>query len=92
MTQTGFPGFLRDLATVLGGTTSAALLLRWGLSWRTWSSETTLFRALELLTEPILTPLRRHLPRAGGIDLSLPVAAALAGAVTLFLRLLLTRG
>lgn len=92
MNASGFPGFLRDLATSLGGAASFALLARWFLSWRDWSSGTTLFRALELLTEPILTPLRRHLPRAGGIDLSLPVAAALAGTVTILLRLLLTRG
>lgn len=77
---------------MLGGSAFVALVLRWCLSWRSWTGSTTLFRALELLTEPVLTPLRRHLPRAGGIDLSLPVAAALAGAATIFLRLLLTRG
>ena len=92
MNASGFPGFLRDLATGLGGAATFALLARWCLSWRSWSGKTTLFRALELLTEPLLTPLRRHLPRAGGIDLSLPVAAALAGTVTILLRLLLTRG
>lgn len=88
----GFPGFVRDLATILGGSAFIAFALRWCLSWRRWTGSTALFRSLELLTEPFLVPLRRHLPRAGGIDLSLPVAATLAGAVAIFLRLLLTRG
>ncbi len=92
MTAGGFPGFLRDLVTIVGGTTCVALLLRWSLSLHAWIGDNTLFRALELLTEPFLVPLRRHLPRAGGIDLSLPVATALVGAATIFLRLLLTRG
>lgn len=92
MNPGGFPGFLRDLATILGGAACLAVLLRWALSLRSWSSGTILFQALELLTEPFLVPLRRHLPRSGGIDLSIPVAAALAGAATIFLRLLLTRG
>ena len=91
-TANGFPGFLRDLVTALGATAFTAVILRWLLSLRTWTSSTILFRALEQLTEPFLTPLRRHLPRAGGIDLSPPVAAILAGSATLLLRILLTRG
>lgn len=88
----GFPGFLRDLVTALGGAAFVAFLLRWLLSVRSWARESSFFRALELLTEPFQTPLRRHLPRAVGIDLSAPLAALLAGAATVLLRILLTRG
>lgn len=92
MIQAGFPGFLRDLVTTLGAAGFLAVVLRWGLSVRSWTSDSTFFRALELLTEPFLTPLRRHLPRVGGIDLSGPVAAILVGTSTILLRILLTRG
>ncbi|MCB9497525.1 MAG: YggT family protein [Fibrobacteria bacterium] len=90
--EQGFPGFLRDLVTALGGAVFLAFVLRWTLSVRRWSGDSSLFRALELLTEPFLIPLRRRMPRLGGIDLTAPVAAALAGTVTLLLRILLTRG
>lgn len=92
MIQAGFPGFVRDFATAMGGAAFLALVLRWVLSVRSWTSGSTFFRALELLTEPFLTPLRRHLSPAGGIDLSPPVAAILVGSATILLRILLTRG
>ena len=87
----GFPGFARDLVTAVGGAMSAAFLMRWILSIRSWTRESSFFRALELLAEPFQIPLRRHLPRTG-IDFSAPLAALLAGAATVFLRILLTRG
>lgn len=69
-----------------------SILLRQVLSFRRWSSETTLFRALEALTEPWFSVIRRHLPRGRGIDLSPWVAIAVAAGLTFFLRLLLSRG
>ena len=85
-------GFLPELATVGGSAVVFALLARQFLSFRSWSSETTLFKALESVTEPWLSPIRRHLPRGWGIDLSPWVAIAMAAGLTVFLRLLLSRG
>jgi uncharacterized protein YggT (Ycf19 family) len=85
-------GFLAELATAIGSAGVFALLARQILSFRRWSSETTLFRALETLTEPWLSQVRRHLPRGWGIDLSPWVAVAMGAALTFVLRLLLSRG
>lgn len=90
--MTGSAGFLSELVTVCGSAAVFALLARQILSFRRWSSETTLFRALESLTEPWLVPVRRHLPRGWGIDLSPWVALAMAAGLTFVLRLLLSRG
>jgi len=85
-------GFLSELATAIGSAGVFVLLARQILSFRHWSSETTLFRALETLTEPWLSPIRRHLPRGWGIDFSPWVAVAMGTALTIVLRLLLSRG
>lgn len=88
----GFAGILPELVAILGGVAVFSLLARWILSGRAWSRETTLYRGLVELTEPWLKPLRGHLPRPGGIDLSPVAAAFLAGFAAVLLRLLLTRG
>ncbi|MBK8801003.1 MAG: YggT family protein [Fibrobacteres bacterium] len=85
-------GFLSDLVSALGLTAIFAILLRQVLSFRNWSSGTTLFRALEALTEPWFSVIRRHLPRGRGIDFSPWVALVVAAGLTFFLRLLLSRG
>lgn len=90
--MTGAAGFLSELCTVAGASAIFALLARQFLSFRRWSSETTLFRALETLTEPWLNPVRRHLPRGWGIDFSPWVAVAMVAGLTFTLRLLLSRG
>ncbi|MEK7394138.1 MAG: YggT family protein [Fibrobacterota bacterium] len=85
-------GFLAEMATLLGSGAVFALVARQSLSFRKWSSQTSLFRGLETLTEPWLVPVRRHLPRLRGIDLSPWVAAAMAAGLTIVLRVLLSRG
>jgi uncharacterized protein YggT (Ycf19 family) len=85
-------GFLAELVSLLGSGAVFALVARQVLSMRKWSSQTSLFRGLETLTEPWLVPVRRHLPRLRGIDLSPWVAAAMAAALTVVLRILLSRG
>jgi len=85
-------GFLAEIATLLGSGAVFALVARQALSFRKWSSQTSLFRGLETLTEPWLVPVRRHLPRLRGIDLSPWVAAAMAAGLTIVLRVLLSRG
>lgn len=85
-------GLLPELATAVGTAGVFALLARQILSFRRWSSGTTLFRALEVLTEPWLHPIRRHLPRGWGIDFSPWVAIAMGVGLTFALRLLLSRG
>lgn len=85
-------GFLAEIATLLGSAAVFALVARQALSFRKWTSQTTLFRGLETLTEPWLVPVRRHLPRMRGIDLSPWVAAAMAAGLTIVLRVLLSRG
>jgi len=85
-------GFLAEMATLLGSGAVFALVARQVLSFRKWSSQTTLFRGLETLTEPWLVPIRRHLPHMRGIDLSPWVAAAMAAGLTIVLRVLLSRG
>ncbi|MEN9306277.1 MAG: hypothetical protein RL173_209 [Fibrobacterota bacterium] len=85
-------GFLAEMATLLGSGAVFALVARQALSFRKWSSQTSLFRGLETLTEPWLVPVRRHLPRLRGIDLSPWVAAAMAAGLTIVLRVLLSRG
>lgn len=85
-------GFLAEFATLMGSAAVFALVTRQVLSFRKWSSQTSLFRGLETLTEPWLVPVRRHLPRLRGIDLSPWVAAAMAAGLTVVLRVLLSRG
>ncbi|HNY29544.1 MAG TPA: YggT family protein [Fibrobacteria bacterium] len=85
-------GFFSDLVSALGLTAIFAILLRQVLSFRNYSSSTTLFRALESLTEPWFSVIRRQIPQWRGIDLSPWVALAVAAGLTLFLRLLLSRG
>ena len=85
-------GFLSEIVTLLGSGAVFALVTRQALSFRKWSSQTSLFRGLETLTEPWLVPVRRHLPRLRGIDLSPWVAAAMAAGLTIVLRVLLSRG
>ena len=85
-------GFLSQLATLMGSGAVFALVARQALSFRRWSSRTTLFRGLEILTEPWLVPVRRHLPRLRGIDLSPWLAAAMIAGLTVVLRALLSRG
>jgi YggT family protein len=55
------------------------------LSWINLSPENQLLRFVQRLTEPVLTPLRRVLPSAGGFDFS-PIVALLL--VRLLQRLL----
>ncbi len=85
-------GMMAEFVTLLGSGAVFALVARQALSFRNWTSQTSLFRGLETLTEPWLVPVRRHLPRLRGIDLAPWVAAAMAAELTIVLRLLLSRG
>ena len=53
------------------------ILLRVIISWYTRSQTNALFRFLHWLTEPILAPLRRIIPRVGPLDFSPLVAIVL---------------
>ena len=64
--------FIEILCTVL----TIIILLRVIVSWYV-SPTNALFRFLHRLTEPILAPLRRIIPRVGPLDLSPLVAVVL---------------
>jgi len=56
---------------------SIIILLRVIISWYTRSQTNALFRFLRWLTEPILAPIRRIIPRVGPLDFSPLVAIIL---------------
>jgi len=57
------------------------ILLRVIVSWYTRSQTNVLFRLLCRLTDPILSPLRRIIPRIGPLDFSPLVAIVLIQAI-----------
>ena len=66
--------FLRQTLNILADLLIAVIFLRVILSWFVRDPSQPLMRALIQVTEPILDPLRRSLPRLGMLDLS-PIIA-----------------
>lgn len=73
--------FLKLLCEVL----TIAIFLRAILSWFSLSPTNLFVRILHQITEPILSPLRRIIPRAGMLDLSPLVAIILLQLIAYFL-------
>lgn len=67
-------GILFDLATIL-------ILLRVVVSWYSPRPTNILVKFLHRITEPILAPLRRIIPRVGPLDFSPLVAIVLIQAI-----------
>ncbi|MEN9355476.1 MAG: hypothetical protein RL318_2801 [Fibrobacterota bacterium] len=74
----GFLGFVREWVGLMGYTVLFVLLAYSLLSGLRLARANTFFRALDILVRPILDPIRRHLPRPLGWDLSPVVALILA--------------
>lgn len=74
----------------------AAVILSWLISANVINTYSPFVRslkqALDVLTEPLLRPIRRWLPYLGGIDVSPIVLLFLCWAVSLFLRRVLIEG
>ena len=66
-----------------------AIFLRAILSWVHPDPYNPIVRFLDRVTEPLLAPLRRHLPSLGNIDISPLVAMFLIEAAKILLRRLL---
>jgi len=78
--------FIRVLCNVL----TIIILLRVIASWYTRSQTNALFRLLCWLTDPILAPLRRIIPRVGMFDFTPLVAIILIQVIFYLLQRLLT--
>ena len=63
-------GFIFDFIRVLCEALTIAIILRAILSWIYPAQTNTLAMVLFRLTEPLLAPLRRILPRYGALDFS----------------------
>lgn len=74
----GFPGFVREWVGLMGYTLLFVLLAYTLLSGMRLARATLFFRALDVLLRPVLDPIRRHLPRTLGWDLSPLLALVLA--------------
>lgn len=74
----GFPGFVREWVGLMGYTILFILLSYTLLSGMRLARATLFFRTLDVLLRPVLDPIRRHLPRTLGWDLSPLLALALA--------------
>ena len=65
-----------------------AIIARAILSWFVRSRQNLIFMILDDITEPVLAPLRRIIPRFGMFDLSPLAAIVILYVITLILRLL----
>lgn len=81
--------FLDSFVTVLAGALRAAILVQVLRSWVPFQLPFGLDAFVREITEPILGPLRRALPFAGGLDFSPFVALVAIQAVESILRGLL---
>ncbi len=70
-------GFLFDFIRVLCQVLTIAIVLRAILSWFSPGPTNTLTVILFRVTEPLLAPLRRILPRFGMLDFTLMIAIVL---------------
>ena len=70
-------GLLAGLLVWLLGLLQWALLLHVVLSWVQVRPDNPVVRALNVVCEPLLAPIRRLLPTAGGLDFSPLVALVL---------------
>jgi YggT family protein len=66
---------------------SLALFVRVILSWVSLPPDNPIVRGVERITEPVLAPIRRRLPSAGGFDFS-PLVVLI---IIRLLKVLLTR-
>jgi YggT family protein len=66
-----------------------AIIIRAILSWFVRSRQNLVFMILDDITEPVLAPLRRIIPRFGMFDFSPLAAIVILYVITLILRLLL---
>lgn len=82
--------FLRTFVAALAWGLSAAILVRVVLSWIRVPLPDAVERWLFDVTEPVLAPIRRALPRMGGLDFSPFIALLLVGLVRQILLQLLT--
>ena len=79
-------GFVYYLCRIL----TYAIVARAILSWFARSRQNLIFMILDDITEPVLAPLRRIIPRFGMFDLSPLAAIVILYVITLIFRLLLT--
>ena len=79
-------GFIHYICRILTYT----IIIRAILSWVVRSRQNLLFIILDDITEPILAPLRRVIPRLGMFDLSPLVAIGILYVIPLIFSLLLT--
>ena len=78
-------GFVYYLCRIL----TYAIIVRAILSWFVCSRQNLIFVILDDITEPVLAPLRRIIPRFGMFDLSPLAAIVILYVITLIFRLLL---
>ena len=78
-------GFVYYLCRIL----TYAIVARAILSWFVRSRQNLIFMILDDITEPLLAPLRRIIPRFGMFDLSPLAAIVILYVITLIFRLLL---
>ena len=78
-------GFVYYLSRIL----TYAIVARAILSWFVRSRQNLIFMILDDITEPLLVPLRKIIPRFGMFDLSPLAAIIMLYVITLILRLLL---
>jgi len=81
-------GIFVSIIRVLCDVITIIILLRVVVSWYTRSQTNTFFRLLCWLTNPILSPLRRIIPRFGPLDFS-PLVAVILLQVIRYLSLYL---
>ncbi|MFC1984935.1 YggT family protein [Chloroflexota bacterium] len=77
--------FLFNFLSLLCELLILAILIRVMISWFSPSPTNTLVIILYKVTEPVLAPLRRIIPRAGRIDLTPLVAFLLLQLILLFI-------
>ena len=78
-------GFVYYLSRIL----TYAIIIRAILTWFVRSRQNLIFMILDDITEPVLAPLRRIIPRFGMFDLSPLAAIVILYVITLIFRLLL---
>jgi YggT family protein len=77
---------LGDILATLVSLLSLAILIRALLSWVAPDPRNPIAQALDVITEPILQPLRQVMPRTGGIDFTPMVAIILLQVISALLR------
>jgi YggT family protein len=77
---------LGDILATLFSLLSLAILIRALLSWVMPDPRNPIAQALDVITEPILQPLRQVMPRTGGIDFTPMVAIILLQVIASLLR------